>query len=101
MCENAAVRCEERQYIAEMPCWQEGPDKFKPTSALCFLPGPHALLFCLTSQPMVRRMGCFLTAPLLTEALKKKRSMDQCQATLTYLSRVGSDEKKRKMAATT
>lgn len=45
---------------------------------------------------MVRTMGCVLVAPLLTEALKRERSMDQCQATLAYLSRVGSNKKKKK-----
>ncbi|XP_075901830.1 glomulin-like [Nelusetta ayraudi] len=39
------------------------------------------------NAPMVRTMGCVLVAPLLTEALKRERSMDRCQATLTYLSR--------------
>lgn len=41
-------------------------------------------------QVIVKSMGCVILAPLLNEVVKKAKGLDQYQAAITHLTRVGA-----------
>ncbi|XP_073332813.1 glomulin-like [Pagrus major] len=80
--------------------WRDTPEEdlkpedyqhFKSLGSACLIEGDGAQLlkFLLNekNQGIVKSMGCVLLAPLVNEAVKRKKSVDHCQAAITHLSR--------------
>ncbi|KAM8745756.1 glomulin, FKBP associated protein b isoform 2-T2 [Acanthopagrus schlegelii] len=80
--------------------WRDTPEEdlkpedyqqFKSLGSACLNEGDSAQLLTFLqnekNQGIVKSMGCVLMAPLVNEAVKKKKSFNHCQAAITHLSR--------------
>ncbi|XP_040896689.1 glomulin-like [Toxotes jaculatrix] len=80
--------------------WRDTPEKglkaedyqqFQDLGSACLSGGDNTQLLKFiqdeNNQGIVKSMGCVLMAPLVTEVVKKEKSLDHCQAAITHLSR--------------
>lgn len=61
-----------------------------PTRSLLRFPVTCTDCLLLHLQVIVKSMGCVILAPLLNEVVKKAKGLDQYQAAITHLTRVGA-----------